>query len=117
MANSPLSRDFLRTLNPEVFERAAEYVFAYHSGTPSVSTRYSCVAIQFAVASVTRKRKGEYAVPYLRSFTQAFRGEGPVLKHPFWNLYPTEERQAYRANSLLTMAAMVRDARAEGRKL
>jgi hypothetical protein len=104
-----LTRDFLRKLDPTVYEKAAERI-------KNDRDTFSCWAIEHAAIE-----KGVHYFPYDNAYYNAF-GPKSCLeedKHPFWNkgLYrdvPARSARRYkreRIMALLTMAAMVRYAK------
>jgi hypothetical protein len=103
---SLLSRDSLRTLDPEVYERAAERIKDQND--------YSCVAISASTRG-WEGLHGRHGLAYAAAFAPAF-DEEPI--HPFWNKTPdingrgVKRIQNERYTALLMMAAMVRSAKA-----
>lgn len=128
------SRNFLRKLDPTVFEKAAEIVknakgekFSW-SQISEVQTPYegfSCLAIH--TANGGRKFDDHQNDPHNEAFAAYFAPAGNadaneygvVQKHPFWNYglgssLPERSYRRYRqerVNALLMMAAIVRQAK------
>ena len=100
------TRDQLRNLRPKVYEQAAKMI---HDKVWVAS----CVAISYA-----SDPKGPASDNYYCNEREAwFATFGPVsspstARHPFWDMPSTPLTRARRVTSLLTMAAMVRDAKA-----
>jgi hypothetical protein len=116
-----LTRSFLRKLDPQVYEEAAERISAGQHRILNGKEFFSCDAI---VMAETNGQYGSVGMQsdYLSAYAAFFepKTEKEKANHPFWNrglgyvrYSPRQERRfaSERRMALLTMAAVVRAAR------